>query len=387
MRMVPFINMVIESDLSFLNLSSAMKARNFHKNFPMYQVTPLVSRKDNAKSWGIDEIYVKDESYRFGLNAFKVLGCSYAIGNFIADRLNLRVKDLTFELMTSIKTRKELGELTFVSATDGNHGRGVAWTAKLLNQKAVVYLPKGSSPERLHHIQSEGAFACITDYNYDGCVRLASERAEKNGWIVVQDTDWEGYTRIPTWIIQGYTTMALETYEQLPKRPTHIFIQAGVGSLAASITGFFTLAYPDNKPTIIIVEPEAADCIFQSAQAGDGVRRFVKGDMNTIMVGLACGEPCNIGWDIIKNNADYAISCSDSISEKGMQLLAKPRGKDKKVISGESGAVSFGCVSEILTNPTYHEIKNELKLDKDSVVLIFSTEGATDQESYEAIVG
>lgn len=387
MRMVPFTVMEAAPDLSFLNMAAAEKARNFHKTFPMYRETPLISRKENAKQWGIDELYVKDESFRFDLNAFKILGSSYAIGNYIAERLNIRMKDLTFDLMTSVKLRKELGDLTFVTATDGNHGRSLAWMSKLLRQKSVVYLPKGYSKERLSQIQAEGGLACITEHNYERCIRLASEQAEKNGWIAIQDIAREGYTRIPAWILQGYTTLAMETYEQIPKRPTHIFIQAGVGSLSASIAGFFASVYGQEKPIIVIVEPNAADCIYKSAEAGDGRKRIVEGNINTIMTGLACGEPCSISWDILKLYADYAISCSDEITKNGMRLLAKPLKKDKKIISGESGALGFGCVAELLSNPERKKLKKQLKLNSHSVVLTISTEGAADPKSYQSIIG
>ncbi|MEA4816333.1 MAG: diaminopropionate ammonia-lyase [Lachnospiraceae bacterium] len=387
MKIVDFKKTKEKQDLSFLDILSAERAKKFHQGFPVYKKTPLALMAKSAETFGVKKIYVKDESFRFGLNAFKVLGGSFAIGNYIAQRLGLEIEELTYQKMIPDEVRKKLGDLTFVTATDGNHGRGVAWAAKILKQSSVIYMPKGSSLERLNAIKAEGAKAYITEYNYDGSVALANQMAEENGWIMIQDTAWEGYTQIPTWIIEGYSTMALEAYEEMNERPTHIFIQAGVGSLAAAITGFFSSVYKKNKPIIVIVEPYEAACIFKSAKAKDGQRHFVKGDMNTIMAGLACGEPCSIGWDVLKSYADYALTCSDDIAKKGMRLLANPIYPDQKIISGESGAVCYGCVAEILTNPKLLEIKSRLGLTNDSVILTFSTEGATDMESYRNIVG
>ena len=377
----------VKTSLEFLNEQTAKNVRDFHKSFPVYSQTPLAHMPKTAKVLGLGDIYVKDESYRFGLNAFKVLGGSYSIGKYIAQRLGRDISEMDYNSLISEDVKKELGKLTFVTATDGNHGRGVAWTANVLKQKSVVYMPKGSAIERLENIKAEGAEASITDMNYDEAVRLANSKAEELGWVMVQDTAWDGYEEIPTWIMQGYMTMGLEAYEQLgEKRPTHIFLQAGVGSLAGAICGFFSEVYKDNKPTIVIVEPDKADCIFQTAEAADGKLRFVTGDMNTIMAGLACGEPNTIGWEVLRDHADYYISCPDYTAAKGMRILGNPVKGDDRVISGESGASTFGCVSEIMMNPEYKAIKEQLKLDENSTVLFFSTEGDTDKQNYLDIV-
>ncbi len=374
------------SDLTFLNLEEAEKVHSFHVSFPIYQKTPLRELKNTAQALGLGTVYVKDESYRFGLNAFKVLGGSYAIGNYIASKLGTDIRDLPYEKMVSEEVRSKLGELTFVTATDGNHGRGVAWTANQLKQRSVVYMPKGSAPERLENIRAEGAEASITELNYDEAVRLANRKAEENGWIMVQDTAWQGYEDIPRWIMQGYGTLGYEVYGQLKEKPTHIFLQAGVGSMAGAVTGFFASLYGEERPIIAIVEPNKADCLYLTAQADDGERHFVTGEMNTIMAGLACGEPCSIAWEVLKDYADHFISCPDYVAAKGMRILGNPVQGDERVISGESGAAPFGCVAEIMTNPLYKEIKDQLQLNENSRVLFFSTEGDTDQENYQAIV-
>lgn len=373
-------------NLDFLSPDEAKKVRNFHSSFPVYRETPLVHLPQTAKELKLGDIYVKDESYRFGLNAFKVLGGSYAIGNYMAKRLGMDISELPYEKMVSEKIRERLGEITFVTATDGNHGRGVAWTAHQLKQHSVVYMPKGSAKERLAHIQAEGAEASITDMNYDEAVRLANSQAEKNGWIMIQDTAREGYEDIPTWIMQGYGTMGYEAYEQLKEKPTHIFLQAGVGSMAGAITGLFANLYGEERPIITIVEPEKANCLFQTAMADDGKLHFVTGDMDTIMAGLACGEPCSIGWKVLQSYADNFISCPDYVAAKGMRILGNPADRNERVISGESGASAFGCVAEIMTNPELADLKKQLKLDESSKVLFFNTEGDTDKENYKAIV-
>lgn len=372
--------------LTLLNKEKAEEIKKFHKTFPMYQLTPLVELKETAAYFGLGNLYVKDESYRFGLNAFKVLGGSHAIGKYLAGKLGKELDEVSYEILVADETREELGDITFVTATDGNHGRGVAWTANQFKQKSVVYMPKGSAQERLDNIKAAGADASITDMNYDDAVRLANRQAQEKGWVLVQDTAWEGYEEIPTWIMQGYGTMALEALEQLPEKPTHIFLQAGVGSMAAAIAGFFTSVYQENRPMIIIVEPNKADCFYRTVEADDGNMHFVTGDMDTIMAGLACGEPCSIAWDILKDCADYYISCPDYVAAKGMRILGNPAKGDTRVVSGESGASAFGCVAEIMSNPELRKIKEQLQLDEKSRVLFFSTEGDTDKANYKAIV-
>lgn len=362
----------------------------FHQGFAGYHPTPLQRLDGLAKKLGLGGFYVKDESYRFGLNAFKVLGGSFAIGRYLADRLGVAIADVSFEMLSSPEVRNKLGPVTFVTATDGNHGRGVAWAAARLKQKAVVYMPKGSSEERLNNIRQEGAEASITDLNYDDAVRLAADQAKKNGWVMVQDTAWEGYHDIPLWIMQGYATMAMEANRQLLEtkvsRPTHVFLQAGVGSLAGAVQAFFVNAYPDLPPKVVIVEPNAADCLYRSAAANDGKPKFVGGEMKTIMAGLACGEPNIIGWEILRNYSAMFISCPDWVSARGMRIMGNPVGDDARVVSGESGAVTTGIVSLLMTHPALDGARQALGLDASSQVLVFSTEGDTDSQKYRSIV-
>lgn len=375
------------STQSPFTVEAAKKAHAFHESFSEYQPTPLANLSETAKTLGISELWVKDESARFDLNAFKVLGGSYCIACCVAERLGVDVSSLPYSVLTSEEIKEKIGQMTFVTATDGNHGRGIAWTANRLGQKSVVYMPAGSSAERLHNIQALGSDASITNLNYDDAVRYASQQAETYGWTLVQDTSWEGYHKIPTWIMQGYTTMGHEITQQLDgKRPTHIFLQAGVGAMAGAMTGFFADYYGAQLPKIIIVEPNKADCIYRTAKAMDGTLHTVDGAMDTIMAGLSCGEPCSVGWEQIRTYASAYASVPDCVAAKGMRLLGNPAGADTKVVSGESGAATTGFVAEILQNPVYDALRKQLELGCGSRVLCISTEGDTDREGYRHIV-
>lgn len=374
----------------FFSVNEIAKSKAFHESFPEYAATPLRSLQNLAKTLKVGGIYVKDESYRFGLNAFKVLGGSFAIAKYLAQQLQLDADSLDYALLHSPAIRESLGDITFVTATDGNHGRGVAWAARQLQQKSVVYMPKGSALTRLENIRAEGATASITELNYDEAVRLAAGKAKESGWILVQDTAWAGYEDIPVWIMQGYATIAAEALSQLQQqgieKPTHIFLQAGVGSFAGAIAGYFAALYGRDQPKTVIVEPHAAACIYQSVLANDGSPHPVTGDMATIMAGLACGEPNRIGWEILRDYSDMFFSCADEVAARGMRLLGNPLGSDSRVISGESGAVTAGLLSLLLQEDSLLEARNSLGLNADSQVLLISTEGDTDPEKYRSIV-
>ena len=364
---------------------TAQKALHFHESIPGYAATPLVELKTLANALGVSSIYVKDESKRFGLNAFKALGASFCIAGLLVQRFSLPRID--YSLLQAPELRDEIRDITFVTATDGNHGRGVAWTANRLGSKCVVYMPKGSAAERLENIRALGANASITDMNYDDTVRFASTQAEQHGWILVQDTAWEGYSDVPTRIMQGYTTIGSELTSQLGNtRPTHVFLQAGVGSMAGAMADYFMDLYRDAPPIITVVEPHNADCIFRTAAADDGRLRCVGGDLHTIMAGLACGEPCSIAWDMLKRAATFFVSMPDYVAANGMRILGNPMGSDPRVISGESGASAFGFAAEVLRNPELVHLREQLCLDASSRLLCISTEGDTDRENYRRIV-
>ena len=375
-------------DISRFGLKTAEKTMAFHKSFPEYAATPLADLKGLAQMLGVQSIHVKDESKRFGLNAFKVLGGSYAIGSYIAQTLGMDIGELSCERMTSPAVKAKLGELTFVTATDGNHGRGVAWTANRLGQKCVVYMPKGTASERLENIRKLGADASIMEFGYDDCVRLARDNAAKHGWILVQDTAWNGYEEIPFHIMEGYLTMGLEAVHQLNGiLPTHVFLQAGVGSMAGAITAFFSnYCGKHQRPVIVIVEPNKADCFYRTAYANDGRLHSVTGPMDSIMAGLCCGEPCTVAWNILHDYADDFISMPDYVAAKGMRILGNPLNGDPRVISGESGASTTGLVAELMQNDSLDWLRSQLRLDTSSRILCISTEGDTDKANYRRIV-
>ena len=388
------VNHVPGSDDKFLDLMSeenVTKANEFHKSFPQYSVTPLQKLSALASYLGVKGIYCKDESYRFGLNAFKVLGGSYAMGRYIAKELGRDISQLPYNVLSSDKLREEFGQATFFTATDGNHGRGVAWAAKRLGQKAVVRMPKGTTKTRFDNIAKEGAEVTIEEVNYDDCVRMAAaEAAKTEHGIIVQDTAWAGYEEIPSWIMQGHGTLVLEADKQLKEngvdRPTHVFVQAGVGSLAGAVVGYFAHKYKENPPVMVVCEASAADCLYRSAVQADGNLVNVTGDLQTIMAGLACGEGNTIGWDILKNHVTVFASCPDWMSAKATRIYANPLENDPHIISGESGSVPLGLAYTALHDEDAKDLKEALKLDENSNILVISTEGDTDPVRYREIV-
>ena len=374
----PFLSADREAP-SYANFDQFKAVKSFHQSLPGYFPTPLVNLGELASMLGIDALMVKDESWRFDLKAFKVLGASYAIAKEIKQHLGLEEKELSFDAIASHKSA--LKALTFVTATDGNHGRAVAWCAEKFGCKAVVFMPNGTSEFRLEAIKSHGAHAEITKLNYDETVVFSTQKAKENDWILLQDSSWEGYTTVPKHIMQGYFSLVSEFEDQTVTWPTHVLAQAGVGSFAASIFSYF-LARQKPTPKLILVEPTGAACFFNSIQIGDGKPHLTK-ELDTMMAGLSCGQPSILAWNIIKPNCDAFVICNDQLAKKGMQLLANPIGNDAVVVSGESGAVPIGLVDEICTNQKYSLIKERLKFDGHSKILIFSTEGDTDPKVYK----
>ena len=379
-----------EVSTAAFGLEQAQRVRHFHQSFPEYSVTPLVKLEVLAEELGVQSIYVKDESYRFGLNAFKVLGGSYAIAREIGRLLGLKEEELTLGRLLAPDVKERLGTLTFVTATDGNHGRGVAWTAQRLGHRAVVFMPKGTAAERLENIRRLGAEASITNVNYDDTVRLARAYAAEHKGIVVQDTSWEGYDEVPLHIMQGYTTMGSEIVEQLQAygniKPTHVFLQAGVGAMAGAMAGFIADYYKEQRPLITIVEPNQADCLYRTALANDGQLHAVGGALDSIMAGLCCGEPCSLGWRQLAAYADNFVAMPDRAAALGMRVLGSPMGSDAAVVAGESGAAGFGLAMAALWEQDLAELKRSLQLDAKSVILCISTEGATDVANYRRIM-
>ena len=365
---------------------AAEQARRFHKTIPGYRETPLVSLSCAAGEYGIDSIFVKDESQRFGLKAFKGLGGSYAMFRILCERLGLDPGAADYDTFREAEVRRRCSGVEFVTATDGNHGKGVSWAAKLFGCKAHVYMPKGSVEARRRAIEEAGsAVAEITELNYDMTVEYAALAADRHGWELIQDTAWEGYEKCPRWIIDGYLTLAAEATEQMgEKKPTHIFLQAGVGAMAGGIEAYFMNKYREEPPLVAIAEPTDVACIYKSVLAGDGKAHSIEGNPQTIMAGLNCGTPCAAVWPILRDCSAYFCACEDSVTEEGMRAYARPLGSDKAIVSGESGAVTYGLLLEILKSDSLRE---QFKIGEDSVILLINTEGDTDPGNYRKVLG
>ncbi|MEL7656092.1 MAG: diaminopropionate ammonia-lyase [Bacillota bacterium] len=375
----------------FLEQRAVSHIRRFHQTVPGYRATPLVRLDALADKLGVKRIYVKDESKRFGLNAFKGLGGIYAVTKVLCRKLDLDIHEISFDDLQTPEIKDKIKDTVFITATDGNHGRGVAWAASRYGCKSYVYMTKGTAQSRVDAIKACGAEEVIvTDRNYDDTVRLAAKRAEKNGWQLVQDTAWEGYEEIPEWITQGYTTMGAEILDQLIldgiTKPTHLFLQVGVGSYAGSILGYFVNRFDGKPPVTTIVEPVNVACVFESALAGDGKPHAVAGMMETIMAGLNCGEPCLTTWGILRDWSSFYAACPDFVTAKGMRTLANPLAADIKIISGESGAVGLGLLALLMERSELKEARTMMGLDENSVILLISTEGDTDPVGYQEVI-
>lgn len=381
----------------WLTTSAGAEVRRFHESMASFAPTPLKSLKNLARQLGVKAIYVKDESARFGLKAFKALGAGWAIARVICRRLGLDYRTVTFDELRSEKYREIVRQMVFASATDGNHGKGVAWTARQLGCQAHIFMPRGSAEARRTAILAAGAAECtITDLTYDDTVRLVAKRAEAEGWTIVQDTSWEGYEEIPRYIAEGYMTMAAESLEALREQegdsraiPTHLFLQAGVGAMAGSVAGYLINAADEAerlRPVISLVEPVEAACFYDTALIGDGRRHPAGGNAVTIMAGLNCGEIAPMVWPILRDFVSYYLSMEDYAAAEGMRQLAHPAGDDPEVTAGESGASGFGAARLILAHGELKQLREEMGLDENSILMLYNTEGDTDPENYRRIV-
>ena len=364
------------------------EARAFHMQMTGFEMTPLKRLSNLASRLGLGSIWVKDESARFRLNAFKALGGSFAIYRLICQKVNRH--NLSYADLMSGEVRASLGEITFTSATDGNHGKGLAWATRKFGFPCVIYVHKHTSQARIDAIAEFGAEVRVVDGNYDDAVRQCERDALTNGWQVVSDTSWPGYEDIPKWVMQGYTTLLAETQEQLGAqgivKPTHIFVQAGVGAFAAAMIAFYKKLFGDGAPISVVVEPRNADCLYQSLKIDDGRPHSVSGDLDTIMAGLACGEPSPLAWQILHDCADFFITAPDYVAAKGMRMYGVPLKGDPVVISGESGAVTLGVLPFIMGFEGAAELREQLQLNESSRVLLINTEGNTDPDYFRNVV-
>lgn len=368
----------------------ARAARSFHREIPGFKMSPLKALPNLAQMLGLGGIWIKDESARLSLNSFKVLGGSFAIYQVIREKLGSLDKPLPFEQLMADETKKQLGPMVFAAATDGNHGRGVAWAATQLGFKSIIYVHRYTSRSRIEAIEKNGAKVVVIDGTYDDAVRQVNVDAQKNGWQVISDTSWEGYEEIPKWVMQGYTSMLIEAQEQFAgqgiARPTHLLVQAGVGALAASTIGFYYQLCGCDRPKTVVVEPDKAACLYDSAAAGDGQPRHFPGELDTIMAGLACGDPSPLAWDILWDCADVFAKCPDYVAALGMRTYAVPLASDPFIVSGESGAVTLGALIQIMKSPTGQPLRAALGLGPDSQVMLINSEGNTDPVYFRTVV-
>lgn len=381
----------------WLTIAAGAEVRRLHESMAAFAPTELKFLKNLAKQLGVRAIYVKDESTRFGLKAFKALGASWAITRVICDKLSLDYRTITFDELRSAKYREAIQQMVFASATDGNHGKGVAWTAHELGCQAYIFMPRGTVEARRAAIVAAGAVECtITDMTYDDTVRMVAKRAEQEGWTVVQDTSWEGYEVVPRHIAEGYMTMAAESLESLREQegddkamPTHVFLQAGVGAMAGGVAGYMVNAADEAgkpRPVISVVEPNEAACFYDTAVIGDGERHPAGGNATTIMAGLNCGEIAPMIWPVLRDFSSFYLAMDDYAAAEGMRQLAHPIGDDPVVVAGESGASGFGAARLILAHEELKALREEMGFDENSIVLLYNTEGDTDPENYRRIV-
>lgn len=362
----------------------------FHGHLEGYAPSPLISLEALAKELGVGKILVKDESHRFGLNAFKGLGASYAIFKFIQKMAQIRSgSPFTVEDFFKGDTERA-GRFTFCTATDGNHGRAVAWTAKRLNQRAVIYVPKITVPARINAIKGEGAEVVVVDGTYDDTVKQAAFDAETNGWQVISDTAYPGYLEIPTWIMTGYGTIFKELEIQQEvfgiQKPDVVFMQAGVGGLACAGSDYYVRKFGAERPRLISVEPLEADCLLESSTSPNGEMRISKGNQNSIMAGLNCGTPSMLSWPVIRDAMDFFLAVPDQYAVEAMRRFYYPHGHDQKIISGESGAAGLAGLLALCQADELKEAKETLGFGPETVVLLINTEGDTDPEAFSKIV-
>jgi diaminopropionate ammonia-lyase len=364
---------------------------DFHKSIEGYEPTPLVSLISLSQKLGIGNIYVKDESYRFGIKAFKALGASYAIFRTLKDKWEKEFnQELTPEILFNTDIKNKLGELTFCAATDGNHGKAVAWTANKLKQKAVIYMPSNTAKSRIDSIYAENGKVVLVDGTFDDCVKKAAEDSAKKGWQVISDTSYPGYMEIPAFILLGYTTIFKEIEEQIELQklinPDFVFLQSGVGGLSAAGTSHYVSKYGEKRPKLISVEPVDSDCFLESIKYGKGEPIPTKGKQESIMAGLNCGIPSPLAWKIIKDGMYLFLSVTDKYAEEAMRTYYNPSDGDERIISGESGSAGLAGLLAIMKSKNLSEAKSKLGINKKSNILLINTEGDTDPENFKKIV-
>jgi diaminopropionate ammonia-lyase len=361
------------------------EARAEISSWPGYAPTPLVALPGLAAHLGIRNLAYKDESRRFGLKSFKALGGAYAVLRLLQDHVRRHDGlDVSARELMSGDGRRLVRDLTVTAATDGNHGRSVAWGAQMLGCRSVIYIHEHVSARREREIASFGAEIRRVPGGYDDSVRQCARDAAANGWFLVADTSAQGGAGVARLVMQGYALLADEILTQLPAgfELTHVFVQAGVGGLAAAVAAHLWERLGSIRPRIVVVEPMRADCVFRSIAAGRPTP--VPGDANTFMACLAAGEVSPVAWTILRGGVDDAIALPDEAAPATMRLLAQGIEGDPPLISGESGCAA---TAGLIAGASDAKLRATLDLDGRSGVVVIGSEGATDPETYEAVVG
>lgn len=363
-----------------LSLKKAEHAFETITSWPNYQASDLHLLESMAKEANIAQIYYKDESTRFGLKSFKALGGAYAVTRFLQEHLSLlNGKEPSMSDLLSGHYKEQLKDVVVSCATDGNHGRSVAWGAQMFGCQCIIYIHRDVSVGRQSAMEAYAAKVIRITGNYDESVRQAAVDAKKYDRAIISDTSYEGYTKVPANVALGYTVMLSETVTQLNGQiPTHVFIQAGVGGLAAAVCGYFWDLWGDKRPRFVVVEPEAANCLQESAKAGE--LQVVEGDLDTLMAGLACGEVSHIAWEILDKGADDFITLSEDAVAPCMRAL------EQHTPSIEAGESAVAGLAACIVGAQNAKWRLALGLDEQSKVLVLGTEGATDPELYEELV-
>jgi diaminopropionate ammonia-lyase len=353
-----------------------------HRRLPGYSVTPLVEVAALARANGVAEVWVKDESTRLGLPAFKMLGASWAAYRAVVERLGRDPEPWT-SLDELRRALEPLRPLTLAAATDGNHGRAVARMARLLGVHAEIYVPKGTAAARVAAIEGEGARVTVVEGDYDATVSTAAA-TETDRCLVIADVAWPGYERVPSWVVEGYGTIFWEVDDQLAALgaagPEVVLVPVGVGALAAAAVRHYRRRGLEHRPRLIGVEPLSAACVLRSLLAGRIVT--VPGPHPSIMAGLNCGTPSVVAWPSLRDGLDAVVAVADERARQGMRDLAAAG-----IVAGETGAASLAGLAELTAGPDAEEARRAVGLGPDARVLLLCTEGATDPDAYRRIVG
>jgi diaminopropionate ammonia-lyase len=372
-----------QADADAFGVAAAREVERFLTQREGHAPTPLTALPGLARRLGISSIHVKDEGHRLGLGSFKALGGAYAVVRLILEMASQRVgRRVDITEWRSPEVAAVAATVTVACATDGNHGRSVAHGAQLIGARCVIFVHAGVSEERCHAIERYGARIIRVESDYDDSVAEAARAAEENGWILVSDTSWPGYERIPQLVMQGYTALLREALRQLPAPPTHVFVQAGVGGLAASVAAHFAMFFGAERPFLTVVDPARAACLFESAKAGRPVK--VAHGQPTIMAMLECYEPSLVAWRILSRTADAFMTVEDDDAVATMKQLARPQPGDPAIVAGESGGVGLAGLAHVTADPA---LRAAIGLDRDARVFLINTEGATDPVLYQKFVG